>query len=175
METFTIHNRLELKPYRKLLLSVYLRKWAMLLFYALFFFDVILICIDVYHGQPFIDAVGIAGFSMFAFGIYFPAILIWTAHRTFKTRHRLTESLTYVFSEDEMQVSGESFSSIYNWEKMRKMKVIGNWLLIYHTSRMFNPIWFNEQDFTHRQVLLSHFNSIKQTEKQVRVIRKQSA
>jgi hypothetical protein len=64
-----------------------------------------------------------------------PATNFFLITRNFKRSYRLQETITYDFSEEGVVSTGESFKSKYDWSKLYKVKIIKDWMLIYHNHR----------------------------------------
>lgn len=88
-----------------------------------------------YDGPPY---------SQLVFGILivflFPASVYVSAKKMFASSARLQEHITYEFTEDLIRVTGESFKSEMNWEKIYKIVELKSWFLIYQNKSVANLI-----------------------------------
>lgn len=91
--------------------------------------------------------------ALFLFGI--PGLSYYGARRNFNTSPRLTESITYEFTMETLKITGESFSSEMNWDKVYKVKELKDWILIYQNRMVANLI--PKESFDNN---LSEFKSI---------------
>lgn len=79
-----------------------------------------------------------------------PALTAYQAKRNYQTNLRISETITYNFSDDFLEISGDSFTSKLSWEKFYKVTETKNWILIWQNSRVANvlpkrDVWEGEQ------------------------------
>ena len=78
------------------------------------------------------------------FGVYvlvfFPGFLYYQARRSFNTKSRLWERVTYEFTDEKIDIFGESFSSEIPWDKVYRVEELKNWILLYQTKLQANLI-----------------------------------
>ena len=89
-----------------------------------------------------------------------PAITAYMAKRNYQNNQRITETITYNFLEDCLEISGESFTSKLSWDKFYKVTETKNWILIWQSSRMANvlpkrDVWEGEQQQL-KELLMRH-------------------
>lgn len=77
---------------------------------------------------------GVIVFAIFG-GVYYLGM-----KRSFKANKRLSESITYTFNNDVLQVAGESFTSVISWEKIYKVTAGKKWLLVWQNKQIANVI-----------------------------------
>lgn len=68
------------------------------------------------------------------------------AKRTFKTDGRISETVRYIFNDTKLIIQGESFESIFSWDKVHKVSRSKNWLLIWQSNAMVNAISMSAVD-----------------------------
>jgi hypothetical protein len=91
---------------------------------------------------------------------FFPSLLYITASRNFSRQNRLSENIEYQFEQDYLIIKGESFQTQMTWEKIYKVVLKKNWLLIYTNKQLATPIartdvWAGEVEDLKR-ILNSH-------------------
>jgi len=69
-----------------------------------------------------------------------PLMTYFTAKRNFNTNLRNGEAIEYHFDPDNLSMKGESFNSQLTWGKIYKVTHTKNWLLIWQSRQMANPI-----------------------------------
>jgi hypothetical protein len=77
----------------------------------------------------------------------------------FKTNFRLHEPMAFQFSERGISCIGESFSSTYSWDKIRKVRLFQGWLLIYHSSMTFSLARLQSKDELYMPILKDFLQS----------------
>jgi len=88
--------------------------------------------------------------------IFLPYSIYKQSKKSFYSNKRLQENIKYFFDEEKMEVKGESFNAISNWEKFFKVTELRNWILIYQNNLIANII--PKSSFTTEQ--LQFFKSI---------------
>jgi len=102
------------------------------------------------------------------FGIFIvfflPFSIYRQANKSLKGNKRLSESITYEFSQEHVSLTGESFSSTYTWDKIPKIIINKKWILIYQNKTTANIIMrnsFQEADLLEFIKIINSYNSIK--------------
>jgi hypothetical protein len=78
--------------------------------------------------MPLIICLVICGFLYFA------------AKNNFAKNARVKEAICYKFTQDYLEISGKSFNSQFTWDKVPKVTLTKNWLLIWQNNQMANAI-----------------------------------
>jgi hypothetical protein len=91
---------------------------------------------------------------------FYPVFIYVIAKRSFNSQNRLNENIEYIFGENDLSIKGESFSSQMSWNKIYKVVLKKNWLLIYTNKQVATPIlrtdvWAGEVDEL-KKILNSH-------------------
>jgi len=158
MNTFSITHRLTLKEYRKLTFALSYRRPVFVivnLMAALFLlYNLVLL---------FSKKIGVMDSDTYGYGIFITSmalvmvlLLFFTTARNFRTNYRLNENITYQFSDEGYTVTGESFNSNLDWNKVYKVRIMPGWLLIYHSRALANLIKIDPSDLEHIEEL-KHF------------------
>lgn len=71
---------------------------------------------------------------------FVPAAFYFSLKRNYKNNSRLHETIEYHFEETKLLIKGESFSSHLTWEKIPKVTLTKEWLLIWHNRQFANAI-----------------------------------
>lgn len=72
--------------------------------------------------------------------IFLPISTYFTAKKNYLSNKRISESIEYRFTENYLEIIGESFSSQYTWDKIYKVTKVKNWILIWHNRQVANPV-----------------------------------
>jgi len=70
--------------------------------------------------------------------IIYPALVIRGIKKTFFSNKYLQESVTYDFSDENVMLTGETFSTMYKWEHIYKIEELKNWILLFQDRRVVN-------------------------------------
>ncbi|MCB0515263.1 MAG: YcxB family protein [Chitinophagales bacterium] len=78
------------------------------------------------------------------FGLYFTvviAILVYFyAIRNYKSNRRISETINYEFDSENIQITGESFSSKLTWNKIYSVTENKDWILIWQSRQIANIV-----------------------------------
>jgi hypothetical protein len=74
------------------------------------------------------------------FFVLLPLFTIIGAKRNFRSNERIKETIEYKFEDDYLHVKGESFTSQLSWDKIFKVTLDKNWLLIWQSRQVANVI-----------------------------------
>ncbi|MGN6640848.1 MAG: YcxB family protein [Mucilaginibacter sp.] len=91
--------------------------------------------------------------------IYLPVINYFRANWLFKGNYRLSENILYELSEEGVVSNGETFNGQYSWDKVYRVKVLKNWLLIYQSRTTANLIKVSESDIENIESLKKFLKS----------------
>ena len=141
----TIQAKISFKEYLSLMYKLTYRKLPTILLTVLGGFFLLLVMVYVVffifseHRDFSRDILSIA-----FIGLIFLLLTPWSVYRQSKKGYDsnagIKELLTYDIEVEVIHISGESFKSEMNWDKIWKIKELRDWILIYHSSQTFNPI-----------------------------------
>lgn len=94
-----------------------------------------------------------------------PVGIYGKARGSFKSNNRMNELITYVFTNELIQINGESFKTEMTWDKLYMIKELNNWILIYITKDSTTPILKN----SFNELQLKRFKEIVRDLKTVKV------
>jgi len=164
MTEIKIESKIDVKEYIRLVFILTYRRRIIriliLLGFILLLWGILSLCNIWYsygiltYAQLFL-AVFILGFLPFVF--YHRAI------RNYNSNERLKEIITYVFSEKQIIIRGESFHVEMDWEKTFKIEEIKNWFLIFQNINSANIIpkrCFNDESLINFRNLIHSKNLI---------------
>ncbi|MEO1011811.1 MAG: YcxB family protein [Bacteroidota bacterium] len=103
------------------------------------------------------------GFGLFAL-FFLPFSVYRSAKRNFDSHKRLKEKIIYVFDEEKISISGDSFASEMDWPQTHKVLELNNWILIYQNKLVANVIpkkAFKNNDLKEFKELLQNMPRIK--------------
>ena len=116
---------------------VYFRKWItrIIVFFMILDIFISLIFPEVFHMRsrdfPTVPLM---------FLIFLPGIVYLQAKRSFKSNRRISEQIEYAFSDKNLIVTGESFSTTMTWEKILKVTKTKRWIMIWQNKNIANLI-----------------------------------
>jgi len=165
MDNIKISTSLNIKDYRSLLFQLTYKKPLIIILTIIGFLS--LITSILYFFGLFSSFSNPPYFPLF-FGIFIafflPLSVYRQANRSFNGNKRLSESITYEFSQDHVSLTGESFTSTYTWNKIPKIVINQKWVLIYQNKTTANIIMrknFQESDLLQFINIINSYNSIK--------------
>jgi len=136
MNTFSTTTTVNRTEYVKLNFKLlYAKKWVMVISILAFLFLVFSIVSYITHN----DAVFNSDFYsfwliIFTMAFWLPIATLIMAIRAYKTNKSLHYPIVYELSEEGVKITGDLFLTQFKWEKLIKVKVSGNWLLLYQTK-----------------------------------------
>ena len=134
-----IESKLTKKDYQKLLLLLTYRKPLMIVIVLIGLLSLILsvlffLGVSVSFDKP--------PYFQMIFGFFvviaMPIIVFRGASKTFKSNLRMQEKMVYEFNQDRITITGESFNTEMDWEKVHKIQELRNWILIYQSNQVAN-------------------------------------
>lgn len=140
MNTFSVTTKMTFPEFRKLNFKIlYAKKWVVILSIFAILFVLASVVMNMMHYNVILDS------DYYSIGVIFvvmpitlPLTVLLLAKRSFKSNSMIQESITYEFSEESLKTNGESFSSEYKWEKLHKVDMTNEWLLLYHSKTVAN-------------------------------------
>jgi hypothetical protein len=151
MDKISVKTKLTLKDYRALLFSLTYRK-PMVIFLSLI--GILMFVTSILYFLGIFKSFSSPPYFQFVLGLFvifiLPLSIHFQAKRNLISNKRLSEVITYEFTDDQVGMIGESFTSSYNWEKINKLQVTKKWVLIFQSKAIANVIkrdCFNESDF----------------------------
>jgi hypothetical protein len=137
----TIESRLNKKDYQRLILLLTYRKPMMIFFVLIGLLSLILsILFFVGVRVPFDKPPYFQMIFGFFVVIALPIVVIKGASKTFQSNLRMQEKMIYEFNQDGIIITGESFNTEMDWEKVHKIQELRNWVLIYQSNQVANII-----------------------------------
>lgn len=134
-----IKTKIEYEDYRKLLFTLTYKKVStivitivgtfFILFQLLAYFLISTYEIDL---APLLVGCGMV--------LLFPIAIIVSSKRNFYSNQLLQEEMEYEFTEEQMKIKGESFSSEVQWNKTNRIIEIKDWFLIFQSKISANLI-----------------------------------
>jgi hypothetical protein len=101
------------------------------------------------------------------FGLYVlvtPYLVYRAAFKNFNTHKTLQEVITYEFLPDNMMVTTNYSNANIPWDKIHKIKELGDWILIYQSNRIANLIpkaSLTPEQLTEAKQIFGNINGIK--------------
>lgn len=69
-----------------------------------------------------------------------PVQTYFSAKTNFKANKRIGENIEYQLDKENLVIKGESFRSQLSWDKIYKVTQTKNWVLIWQSKQLANPI-----------------------------------
>ena len=129
MKSINIHVKLTLNEYIK---AIYYLSFTQLVFKIVALFSILYIISIIKNfiqGVPS-DTISIT-FGLL--GIIIPISIYFTSKRTYY-KTRIDETMIYTITDDTIRVKGETFESIFTWDKIYKVSETRSWILIWQTK-----------------------------------------
>ncbi len=149
MEPITITTQLDFKSFLKLQYILTYRRPAILI---ITFAGLVMLLYGIsllINPLPQSDPSSLLVFSLVFLGIF--PFLVWrSAKASFNTNKSIREPITYIFTEDQVEIKGASFQSSLAIEKYYKFKELKHWILLYQDKAIYNMI--NKKDLTSLQL-----------------------
>jgi hypothetical protein len=170
MENIKISTSLNIKDYRSLLFQLTYKKPMIIILTligllsvvtsVLYFFGLF----GSFSSPPYFQL-----FLGICIVLFLPFSVYRQANRSFNGNRRLSESITYEFSQEQVSLTGESFSSTYTWDKIPKIEINKKWVLIYQNKTTANIIMrknFREPELMQFIGIVNSYKSITKKIKQ---------
>ena len=137
MDKIILTTKLSLEDYIKINYHLLYRKWAVRFMTGIGFFMVLslLFTFDSYIEFPWLQLL---------LGLFFiigqPILVYIYARKNYNTNKRISESISYTFDKDTIQITGESFDSKFTWDKIYRVTESKNWILIWQNPQVANVV-----------------------------------
>lgn len=140
MNTFSVTTKMTFPEFRKLNFKIlYAKKWVVALSIFGILFVLASVIMAMVHYYTILDSDYYAiGIILTTMPITLPLTVFLVAKKGFKSNSMIQESITYEFSEASLKANGESFSSEYKWERLHKVDMTNDWLLLYQSKMVAN-------------------------------------
>ena len=155
MNTFSIQHQLTLKEYRRIcFILLYSKVWV--IFISIFSIIYIAGTLILWLTRNY----SILSNEYYQYGLVVAIMPIWilllsffSIRRNFKSAYRINESTTYDFSDQGYVSKGESFTSKTDWKDVYKVKLIKDWLIVYHNKLVAHMIKVKPTDRDNMEAL----------------------
>lgn len=142
-----ITTKLSPDDYVKVNYYMLYRKWAIKAMTGFGFFFIFL--------SLFTLASGNFSWFLLILGLFFTAGLrvqvYFAARKTYKTDGRINEQIEYLFDDNEIKITGQSFNSRLTWEKIYSVSENKDWILIWQNQHIANAI--PKRDFKENELI----------------------
>jgi hypothetical protein len=83
-----------------------------------------------------------------------PPYSVWrTSKKNYNSDSRISETISYEFTNDVIEISGASFHSKLTWDKIYELTVTKSWVLIWQNGQVANVISRRDMDSNQIQEL----------------------
>lgn len=136
-----ITTKLTQEDFIKLNFHLLYRKWAVKTISILGVFFIIVSVLTIFSGN--------SSWFLLVFGLFITVGLrlqvYFAAKRNFKSNGRISESITYKFDKENIQIKGESFDLQMSWDKVYSVTENKDFVLIWQSRQIANAI--NKRDY----------------------------
>lgn len=136
MDRIILTTKLSINDFIKVNYHMLYRKWAIKGMTGFGLFFILLSLFTLMSGD----------FSWFLliFGLFLtvglPVQVYFAAKRNYKTDGRVSETIEYLFDNEEVKIAGESFNSRLTWDKIYSVTENKNWILIWQNQQIANVV-----------------------------------
>lgn len=136
MDRIILTTKLSINDFIKVNYHMLYRKWAIKGMTGFGLFFILLSLFTLMSGD----------FSWFLliFGLFLtvglPVQVYFAAKRNYKTDGRGSETIEYLFDNEEVKIAGESFNSRLTWDKIYSVTENKNWILIWQNQQIANVV-----------------------------------
>ncbi|MFC6997451.1 YcxB family protein [Rufibacter roseus] len=140
MQGFTINTQLSTKNYIQF--TKQSKALQLLIWFTRILGFFLLLSVPLHYASevtsdlPFPWAQLLVGLVMVAW----PFLLFYSVKRSFLRNTSLQETITYTFTEQEMQVQGETFTSRVKWKDVYRIQESRDLLIVWHNPQVANII-----------------------------------
>lgn len=78
--------------------------------------------------------------GLFVFPLIMVGFTYFNAKKNYNSNQRISEQIEYGFYLDTLSTKGESFSATYTWDKLDKVTKSKNFIFVWHSRQLANPI-----------------------------------
>ncbi|TWJ00019.1 hypothetical protein JN11_02434 [Mucilaginibacter frigoritolerans] len=148
MNEFSITYKISLKEYIQLNFAMlykglYNKAIAIITVLYLCFSGISLL---LHIGQHYNDNLYSAGNLICIVAAVTPILSLIMAYIGYSSNKTLQEEITTTFREQDITQSAETFTATFKWDKIYKVIILGNWLLIYKSKIIANFVKFKTED-----------------------------
>jgi len=93
----------------------------------------------------------IVSICVFVFFIFMILQTYFSLKNAFYSNNQIQESIIYTFTNEVIQMKGETFEEDFSWNSVYKIKENQDWFLIYQSAQTMNMV--SKKDFTKDQIL----------------------
>lgn len=136
MDRIILTTKLSINDFIKVNYHMLYRKWAIKGMTGFGLFFILLSLFTLMSGD----------FSWFLliFGLFLtvglPVQVYFAAKRNYKTDGRVSETIEYLFDNEEVKIAGESFNSRLTWDKIYNVTENKDWILIWQNQQIANVV-----------------------------------
>jgi hypothetical protein len=136
MDKVILTTKLSIEDYIKVNYHLLNRRWPIKALTGMGIFLILLSLINLFSGDNswFLLILGL----FFAMGLR--VSVYFNAKSSYKSDGRISETITYEFDKENIQVIGESFNSKLTWDKIYSVTENKEWVLIWQNRQIANVV-----------------------------------
>ena len=136
-----VKSRLDFKMYQRLIYTLTYRK-PLIIFLTLI--GAIMLVSVLLHYLGFHTPVDSPPYFQLIFGLsmvaVFPLYIYINGKKNYASLCRFREKRVYEFTDEKIEITGETFHSELDWADVHRVKELNNWILIYQSRKVANII-----------------------------------
>lgn len=163
---FKINQKLESPEYVRCILNMTFRKPKMIMIWIVGLINLIWSSLYLFPPTEFLH--NEPPYITLALGIglvfFLPLISYFGVKRNFASNPRVSEEMQYYFTNDTIEITGESFNSSMTWDKVFMLKETNSHVLIYHDqiiAQFINKKSLSPEQLDFFRSMVSRIPSIK--------------
>ena len=137
MDKIILTTKLSIEDYIKVNYHLFNRRWPIKVLTGIGIFLILISLITLFSGDN-------SSWFLLILGLFFSMGLRVTvymnAKSSYKSDGRISETITYEFDEEKIQVIGESFNSKLTWNKIYSVTENKDWVLIWQNRQIANVV-----------------------------------
>jgi hypothetical protein len=151
MNKISVTTKLTFEEFRKANFYFLYRKWAAKFSLVMGTFILIGTLVFYFMNPSFYTQFPVIPVLLGLMMAVFPPYSIFrTAKKNYNSNGRISETISYEFDDDVIQISGESFHSKLTWDKIYELTVTRSWVLVWQSGQVANVI--PTKDITPNQI-----------------------
>lgn len=143
-----IKAKIKFEDYWRFYKKNYLFRYGFII--LLFFIPLLFYAEYIFHDEFETQDLWIYNIILLLFILFTFYRIYFRTKKAFLSNTRIQENHTYIFSEENIKIKGETFESIFEWKSLYQVKEVKDWFLLYQSSQTMNLV--PKKDLTPPQI-----------------------